>query len=79
VISVAHPYDYTGLEFRGEESGNLAGYSVSGVGDFNGDGFDDLIVTAPGTGTSYVIFGSQSPANVNLNQMSAAARFRLDR
>lgn len=41
-----------------------AGFSVSGAGDVNGDGFDDLLVGAPkagqhgyNSGTSYVIFG----------------------
>ncbi len=44
--------------------GDSAGYSVSGAGDVNGDGFDDLLIGAPGTGpngdelgASYVLFG----------------------
>ncbi|PSJ15880.1 integrin alpha [Nitrosomonas supralitoralis] len=43
------------------------GTSVSGAGDVNGDGFDDLLVGAPGadpngesSGSSYVIFGRSS-------------------
>ena len=40
----------------GTNSGNL-GFSVSGAGDFNGDGFDDVIVGAPGVSESYIIFG----------------------
>lgn len=31
---------------------------AAGVGDINGDGFDDIVVTAPGT--SWVVFGSAS-------------------
>ncbi|MDO8341799.1 MAG: hypothetical protein Q7T48_01240, partial [Cellvibrio sp.] len=43
---------------------DYSGYSVSGAGDVNGDGFDDLIVGAIGadlngdySGSSYIIFG----------------------
>jgi hypothetical protein len=41
-----------------------AGHLVSNAGDFNGDGFDDLIIGAPygagDSGESYVVFGKQS-------------------
>ena len=58
-----------GRVFVGGAAGDLAGHSVSGAGDINGDGFDDLIVSAPGAdgqylgnnlsnnGASYVVFG----------------------
>ena len=44
---------------------SLTGTSASGAGDFNGDGFDDLIIGAPiddtagaDAGASYIVFGS---------------------
>ncbi|WP_442940660.1 hypothetical protein [Nostoc sp.] len=50
------------------------GYSVSGAGDINGDGIDDLIVTSRGNdanghflGTSYVVFGSKSDFSGSLD------------
>jgi VCBS repeat-containing protein len=53
-----------GFRITGENTGDLAGRSVSGAGDINGDGFDDLIVGAPGNenggsfaGAAYVIYG----------------------
>ena len=56
-----------GFIIQGDAEGDLAGFSVSGAGDVDGDGFDDLIVGAAdgddgGTsgGEAYVVFGSAS-------------------
>jgi len=51
-----------GFIIRGETAGDYAGISVASAGDFNGDGYADLIVGAEaangGTGAAYVLFGS---------------------
>lgn len=57
-----------GFILQGSDYGERAGYSVSGIGDFNGDSLDDFIIgaygvgdtSAPSAGKSYVIFGSES-------------------
>jgi hypothetical protein len=48
----------------GEEAGDEAGHSVSGAGDVDGDGLDDLLIGAPGDdevkfngGAAYVVLG----------------------
>ena len=51
--------------------GDFAGYSVSGAGDINGDGVDDIIIGALGgdpndvsaAGESYVVFGGRDVGN----------------
>lgn len=52
-------------------NGDLSGNSVSGAGDINGDGIDDMIIGAPFAdpngnqvaGQSYVVFGSRSSSS----------------
>ena len=78
-----------GFAVSAADSGAL-GYSVASAGDINGDGFDDVIVGAPGTvgtgdngapaGASYVLFGSASgwPADVDLLQLDGSDGFRID-
>ena len=53
----------------GLPEGDRSGSSVSGAGDINGDGIDDLIIGAPGgnnAGEGYVVFGSSDRFNANL-------------
>lgn len=73
-----------GFSLNGEDSFDLAGESVSGAGDFNHDGRNDLIIGAPelvisrggfDAGRSYLVFGSSSafasPFNLsNLNGLN---------
>ena len=59
IISLASLNGDNGFAIIGEFADDLAGESVSGVGDFNGDGYDDILVgqQGVGAGTSYLIFG----------------------
>ena len=41
-----------GFKIQGESGNDLAGLSVSGRGDFNGDGIDDVIIGAPSLNNS---------------------------
>ena len=52
------------VSFIGEHAYDVAGSSISGVGDVNGDGFDDFLIGAPGNsdngkgaGKTYLFFG----------------------
>ncbi len=62
--------DAAGVKIAGTEAGDLGGWSVSGAGDFNGDGFDDVLLSAfnasgvdnkrERSGESYVVFGDSA-------------------
>jgi hypothetical protein len=76
-----------GFRINGAAVGDKLGYSVSSAGDFNGDGFDDLIVGAPDAdpngntdaGSAYVIFGKASGfSDIDVANLSAADGFRID-
>ncbi|MEZ5405048.1 MAG: hypothetical protein R3F23_02385 [Verrucomicrobiia bacterium] len=63
-----------GFSLSGMVSGDAAGVSVSGAGDFNGDGIDDLVIASIdadpngkiNAGQCYVIFGKTSEFEADL-------------
>jgi hypothetical protein len=72
-----------GISIFGGDAFDLSGHSVSGAGDVNGDGFDDLLIGAefaaalgnakPYAGESFVIFGGPSlPATMDLADLGAS-------
>ena len=74
ILDLATDADVT---IQGAAAYDRSGLSVSGAGDVNGDGIDDLIIGAPQPGTaeqepryagaSFVVFGTKSfPANIDL-------------
>ena len=72
-----------GFVIRGDDSGDNVGFSVSGAGDVNGDGFSDIIIGAPyvdvdGTdsGRAYVVFGKASGFGpIDLTNLAPEAGF----
>lgn len=77
-----------GFRLVGVTFNDEAGQAVSGAGDVNGDGFDDLIVGAPGAdpddnlpeaGAAFVVFGRpQFPAQIKLAMLNGTTGFRIN-
>ena len=73
----------TGFFVNGISSFDLSGYSVSGAGDVNGDGFDDLMIGAYRadphgnySGQSYVVFGGTGlAASIELSALNGTNGF----
>ncbi|MBE9098364.1 Ig-like domain-containing protein [Vacuolonema iberomarrocanum] len=75
-----------GFILSGIGTGDVSGRSVSGAGDINGDGVDDLIIGAPeanpngiDSGESYVVFGRTQgfAASLNLADLDGSNGFVL--
>jgi glycosylphosphatidylinositol phospholipase D len=77
-----------GFALNGVGPGAFSGFAVSGAGDVNGDGLDDVIVGAPGAnpgsraaaGQGYVVFGSDRgfAAQIELSALDGANGFALN-
>lgn len=77
------PFSFTMLMFVGG-GGERAGFSVSGAGDINHDGIDDLVIGAPAAGNSnqgatYVVFGRESflSSPIFLSTLNGNEGFRI--
>ncbi|MBU7586378.1 MAG: FG-GAP repeat protein, partial [Nostoc sp. TH1S01] len=76
-----------GFVINGIDEFDFSGRSVSGAGDINGDGIDDLIIGASGAdsngqsdaGESYVVFGSRNgfEASFNLSSLDCSNGFGI--
>ncbi len=73
----------SGIRIFGAHAGDYSGFSVSGAGDMNGDGFDDLLIGAAHAdelneskidiGKSYIVFGGSSlAAAIDLGTLAAS-------
>ncbi len=74
-----------GFRLDGVSTGDRSGFSVSGAGDVNGDGFADFVIGADGanggTGASYVVFGKADftgIATLALSSLDGTDGFRLE-
>ena len=77
-----------GFTLNGVAAYDAAGAAVSGAGDVDADGIDDLLIGAHGAdpngannaGASYVVFGQATPfpASLNLSTLNGTIGFRLN-
>jgi len=71
--------------FTGEDQSDYSGYSVAGVGDVNGDGYDDILIGADGSddggtdaGQTYLVLsGVDPPGPRNLRYALSSATTRV--
>ncbi len=87
VIAVSSLNGSNGFRLDGENNGDRSGFLVSGVGDINDDGYDDLIIGADGylggsnKGRSYVVFGGSevgSSGIIPLSILNGSNGFKLN-
>lgn len=83
IVALASLDGSNGFRIEGEAIGDNAGRSVSGAGDVNGDGIDDVIIGAPynrASGSAYVVFGNRAAfaANSSLASLDGTNGFRIE-
>jgi hypothetical protein len=84
-INLASLTPTQGFSITGINNGEFTGSSVSSAGDINNDGYDDMIIGAPGypsdngVGIAYVIYGGPTSnlANINLTSLAPTQGFSI--
>jgi hypothetical protein len=77
ILNGANP-TATPIHVTGFLDGALAGQNVSGIGDYNGDGYADIIIGAPypaGSGNAYILFGHSGTAAIDVSSLSPSQGF----
>jgi hypothetical protein len=77
MTAVAQNTNDSGFSILGFANPEEAGRAVSGIGDFDGDGLDDLFVGSPFAngydGAGYIVFGKDDGTQIDLNDLDTAS------
>eukprot|EP01031_Cornospumella_fuschlensis_P028064 gene28064-33884_t len=84
-IDLAYFNSSLGIKLTGPQKGSYFGYAMAGVGDFNRDGYDDVLIGAYGydslvdadVGACYLIYGTSSPADIDAATLTRSQGFVL--
>jgi hypothetical protein len=69
-----------GFKLNGIDAYDISGSSVSGAGDVNGDGFEDIIIGTSSADENYVVFGKAGgfDASLNLSALNGSNGFVIN-